>query len=103
MSHETAFWVLFVAVFVLLASVAAINAKLDSLHKKLDLVLSNFDGLREYLYEIDPQFDDERAAEADMADESNMFGGYDHLKLYERKKADGKRTLNTRFFRQNGT
>jgi hypothetical protein len=99
MIHEIAFWILFVSALAVLAS---INAKLDSLHKKLDRVLSCFDGLREYLYEIDPQFDEERAAEEAMADESEMFGGYDHCMLIRQKNAEGKRTLNTPFFYPDG-
>ena len=37
-----------------------LNLRLQSVHKKLDNVLDAFDGLRDYLYEIDPQFDEER-------------------------------------------
>ncbi|MFZ3320738.1 MAG: hypothetical protein WA190_00090 [Usitatibacter sp.] len=37
-----------------------LNIRLERVHRKLDLMLASFDGLRIYLYEIDPQFDDER-------------------------------------------
>lgn len=72
-----------------------LNDRLKSVHKKLDLVLENFTGLTDYLYEIDPQFEDERqsrkafeAGESDLACENDM-------ELVRRKKQQGKRTLNT--------
>ena len=34
--------------------------RLAEVHKKLDAVLGEFNCLRQYLYEIDAQFDDER-------------------------------------------
>ena len=37
-----------------------LNNRLLQVHEKLDQVLEQFNGLRNYLYEIDPQFDDER-------------------------------------------
>lgn len=46
-------------------------------------MLSNLDGLREYLYEIDLQFNDGRASGWKLEDESNMFGAYDDFKLIE--------------------
>jgi hypothetical protein len=36
-----------------------LNEKLNPRHEKLDCLLDAFDGLRDYLYEIDPQFGDE--------------------------------------------
>ena len=37
-----------------------LNTRLQAVHRKVDLVPDNFGGLRDYLYENDPQFDDER-------------------------------------------
>jgi hypothetical protein len=81
-----------------------IGSTLDKIIKKLDLILENFHGLREYLYEIDPQFDDERESRnnflEDMAkpeEERGMFSGYDDCMLSSKKEEEGKRTLDTRF------
>jgi hypothetical protein len=65
-----------------------LNSRLISVHAKLDRLLDQFNGLREYLYEIDPQFDDER-------DLSDVSDGYAHLQLVTKKDEDGRRTLNT--------
>lgn len=35
-----------------------LNERLKAVHKKLDSLSDDFNGLREYLYEIDPQFDE---------------------------------------------
>ena len=69
--------------------------------KKLDDVLAQLEGLRQYLYEIDPQFDDERASNAQMeADRQSPEGGvgamFDSFLMRDKEDA-GKRTLNTRF------
>jgi hypothetical protein len=80
-----------------------LNERLKSVHAKFDAVLIQFDGLREYLYEIDPQFDDERASrgrfEAHMvsAECQDIFAGAECMELVRRKEAAGKRTLNTSF------
>ena len=80
-----------------------LSEKLKDVHKKLDWLSKNFIGLREYLYEIDPQFDDERASrnrfDEHMSDpESNdMLAGMDDLELTTGKERLGKRTLNTPF------
>ena len=95
-------WILLVGVVVLLAWISNLNSKLDRVQQQLDVVLSNFHGLREYLYEIDPQFDDERASNLELDDENNFFAAYDDLKLLERKKSEGKRTLNTPFHTPGG-
>jgi len=76
----------------------AIEKRLKNMQRQLDLVLSNFDGLRNYLYEIDPQFDDERHSDNDLADiDANPMAAYDDLQLLQRKESAGRRTLNTRF------
>lgn len=74
-----------------------LNDRLARVHKKLDRTLDAIDGLRDYLYEIDPQFDDER--ELDQAFESgdSLFAGANHLDLLRKKREEGKRTLNTSF------
>lgn len=79
------------------AHVWYLNEQLKDVHKKLDRVLKAFDGLRDYLYEIDPQFDDERESHMAFENDESMFAGMDDIELIERKKLDGKRTLNTPF------
>jgi hypothetical protein len=80
-----------------------LNERLKSVHAKLDSVLDQFNGLREYLYEIDPQFDDERESsdrfEKHMsAPESNdIFAGMNDMELISEKEKVGRRTLNTPF------
>ncbi|MBK9162233.1 MAG: hypothetical protein IPM27_12030 [Nitrosomonadales bacterium] len=81
-----------------------LNTRLLDVHKKLDKVLDEFNGLRLYLYEIDPQFDDEREALQRFLDEHNAdsnfgaaFAAMDDIELNRRKEEQGKRTLSTRF------
>ena len=74
-----------------------LNQRLQKVHQKLDLVLENFNGLRNYLYEIDPQFDDERRASEAFESDAHSFAGKDELDLRKRKAALGKRTLNSTF------
>lgn len=74
-----------------------LNTRLERVHAKLDRVLECFDGLRDYLYEIDPQFDDERESARAFANDESMFAGMNDMELQRRKKASGKRTLNTPF------
>jgi hypothetical protein len=80
-----------------------LNERLKSVHSKLDSVLDQFNGLREYLYEVDPQFDDERESserfEEHMADPDNndIFAGMNDMELIRAKEKAGKRTLNTPF------
>ena len=73
-----------------------LNEALKSVHKKLDVLDEQFGGLRRYLYEIDPQFDDERAALKHVFDGA-LLGGKDQLDLMKHKEAEGRRTLNTLF------
>lgn len=74
-----------------------INVKFSDLNGRIDLLLENFNGMREYLYEIDPQFDDERELAKAFQDEESMFAGMDDLELQLRKREEGKRTLNSTF------
>jgi hypothetical protein len=74
-----------------------LNVKLEDVHKKLDSVLSNFNGLRNYLYEIDPQFEDERLSQLAFEQGESIFSGSDDLELIRKKELAGKRTLNTSF------
>jgi hypothetical protein len=74
---------------------------LEPTDKKLNQVLEQLEGLRQYLYEIDPQFNDERKSNTDMnEDRQSSEGGaaamFDSFLLRD-KEAAGKRTLNTRF------
>ena len=78
-----------------------LNERLKSVHKKLDILCDQFNGLRDYLYEIDPQFDDERSLLNDLHDSlesgSMSFAGMNHMELLKTKEKQGKRTLNTPF------
>jgi hypothetical protein len=80
-----------------------LNERLKYVHKKLDHVLEAFDGLRDYLYEIDPQFDDERQLLEDLRESldngSMSFSGMNHMELIKKKEQEGKRTLNTPLIR----
>ena len=73
--------------------------RLLRVHEELDKLLDNFNGLREYLYEIDPQFDDERQSREAFENDDSMFAGFNDMKLIEQKEKDGKRTLSTPFVR----
>jgi hypothetical protein len=74
-----------------------LNKKLKDVHEKLDKVFQCFDGLKDYLYEIDPQFDDERENLQNLNDDENLFSGIQHMELLNKKEKAGKRTLNTSF------
>ena len=74
-----------------------LNTRLENVHKKLDALMERFDGLRRYLYEIDPQFDDERKSFKEFQEDSHMFAGKDHMDLVKQKEAQGRRTLNSPF------
>jgi hypothetical protein len=77
-----------------------LNERLKIVHTKLDLVLDNFNGLREYLYEIDPQFDEERRLLTDLYSDGpgTLFAGKQHMDLTNEKKENGFRTLNSPFY-----
>ena len=89
--------VIAVAAILLVALGWYLKVKLDSVHRKLDRTLRAFDGLRKYLYEKDPQFDDERHLLDHLASRTALDGGASHLELVERKKEHSKRTLKTSF------
>jgi hypothetical protein len=76
-----------------------LNERLKLVHAKLDRVLDNFNGLREYLYEIDPQFNEERRLLRGLfSDEpGTMFDGMEHMELTRQKEKEGYRTLNAHF------
>ena len=74
-----------------------LNIGLKNVHKKLDAIMEQIDGLRRYLYEIDPQFDDERRIFKELQEDSHMFAGKDHMDLVNQKEAQGRRTLNSPF------
>ena len=76
-----------------------LNERLKHVHEKLDRILETFDGLREYLYEIDPQFDDERENRKAFEDGESMIAGMDDLELIKAKEHAGRRTLNSPFVR----
>ena len=78
-----------------------LNGRLALVHKRLDQIDQQFEGLRQYLYEIDPQFDDERGSSERLNDvlerDVFSFAGLHDMELLQRKKAEGRRTLNTIF------
>jgi hypothetical protein len=75
-----------------------LNERLRDVHRKLDVLLEEFNGLREYLYEIDPQFDDERESSARVhAENPPLLSGLDDMELLKSKRDAGRRTLNTPF------
>jgi len=74
-----------------------LNEALKSVHKKLDELDEQFGGLRRYLYEIDPQFDDERKLWKEFEEGTSLFAGKDHLDLTKQKEAKGRSTLNALF------
>lgn len=80
-----------------------LNSRLEHVHRKLDATLEQLNGLREYLYEIDPQFDDERSAqnkfENHMANPNSddLLSGMDASRLKREKQKQGRRTLSTKF------
>jgi len=95
MSHTE--WIVVVASVALwFAQGFYLNVALHSVHKKLDILDEQFGGLRRYLYEIDPQFDGERALLKEVFD-GKLLAGKGHLDLTKQKEAKGRRTLNTPF------
>jgi hypothetical protein len=91
-----------IAVVLWLATGWYLNERLKIVHQRLDMVSENFNGLRDYLYEIDPQFDDERRLMTELHESLDSdklsFAGMEHMELTKRKKEQGFRTLNTSFF-----
>ena len=90
-------WLVLVAILPVVFYAASTWERLRKVETKLDEVLRNFEGLRQYLYEIDPQFNDERESNTDMEDERNLFAPMNDMELLDRKAAEGRRTLNTSF------
>lgn len=85
------------AVFLWIALGWYLKAQLDSVHRKLERTLAAFNGLRKYLYEIDPQFDNERRLLEHLANRTAIDAGARHMELMQHKKDHSKRTLNTSF------
>jgi hypothetical protein len=78
-----------------------LNERLNLVQQKLEVILDQFDGLREYLYEIDPQFDEERRLTRGLYESvSGVRPSFDGMLLndLEREKREkGERTLSTGF------
>jgi hypothetical protein len=70
-----------------------LDTRLERVHKKLDQILEQFTGLRDYLYEIAPQFDDERRLMAELNEsletKSVSFAGMNLMELIKQKKNKG--------------
>jgi hypothetical protein len=77
------------------------NLQLTKIHAKLDKLFDQFNGLREYLYEIDPQFDEERRLTRGLFESVEggkpSFAGMHLNELMRDKRERGERTLNTGF------
>jgi hypothetical protein len=69
--------------------------------KNFDSITEQLDNLRRYLYEIDPQFDDERECKSRLAraggDISFGFAAMEQISLLRSKRESGKRTLDCTF------
>lgn len=87
-------WVVLLAV---LAVGWVMNEREKALNRRFDRIDEQLNGLRVYLYEIDPQFDDERNM-AQAMDEGDAFDAGAHHHFMQQQQAEGKRTLNTTFF-----
>jgi hypothetical protein len=88
-----------IAIGLWLATGWYLNERLKLVHAKLDRIFENFDGLRQYLYEIDPQFNEERQLlQGLFTDEpETTFDGMELMELEKKKKEDGYRTLSSHF------
>lgn len=90
----------YIGLAVLFAYMAALDAKLNrisaDLKKQQQFIHEKFYNLQQYLYEIDPQFEDERQSNRDMEEEKSM-AEFHGSKLIEEKESQGQRTLNTNF------
>lgn len=79
----------------------SMNERLKRAEAKTEELSRMMLGLQQYLYEIDPQFDDERAllSELDESLDDNglTFSGMAHMELVRAKERTGRRTLNTSF------
>jgi hypothetical protein len=90
-------WLILIAILPAIFYTASTYDRMKRVEKKLDEVLGNLEGLRQYLYEIDPQFEDERQSNKQLEDEHNLFAPMNDMELLERKRAEGRRTLDTPF------
>lgn len=81
--------------FLLLLSM---NERLKRAEATAEELVRMMHGLRQYLYEIDPQFDDERQLAKELDDSlasgnGVTFAGMSHMELIEAKESAGRRTL----------
>lgn len=90
-------WIAIVLLVLLFPHAWYLNLRLKQANKKLDSLQQAFEGLREYLYEIDPQFDDERHSQHDFEYNAALFSGVKETELQRKKRLAGKRTLTTPF------
>jgi hypothetical protein len=91
-------WLTLIAILPVVYYIVSLRERVKRMEKKVDLILQNFDGLRLYLYEIDPQFEDERQSENRMNDPlSDPVAAHKDFELIEGKEAAGKRTRSTTF------
>ena len=93
---------IFVAIAVVWLGLAwQINRRFQVLEDRLDdrvsAIHEQFAGLRDYLYENDPQFDDERSLEDHSVDGGDAWAGKDLHDLRLEKESRGQRTLSSRF------
>jgi hypothetical protein len=79
------------------------HSRLARVHAKLDAITQQFDGLREYPYEIDAQFGEGRALTSAMYESLDghafALSAFDYVKLIEEKKRRGLPTPDTPLYR----
>lgn len=75
------------------------HMRLKELEKKNTQTLEELQSLKNYLYEIDPQFDDERRLQRELdesvANGTSSLAGAALAELVETKESEGRRTLST--------
>lgn len=90
-------WLVIVLLLIWIPHAWYLSLRLKQANRKLDSLQQSFEGLREYLYEIDPQFDDERRSQHDFEYNQALFSGMKETELQRKKRVAGKRTLVTPF------
>lgn len=92
---------IFLVYWYLQQSLLLVHKKLDAMQREFRFIEDQFDGLRIYLYSIDPQFEHEREAlrKLDEIDEQAAKSGSknDYQESLERKVLRRRRYLETRF------
>jgi hypothetical protein len=85
---------LWLVVMLIIAVAWDTNRRIQKVNERVEKVIEHLSGLRQYLYEIDPQFDDERRANV-----GDYHADQKWRELLAQKKESGRRTLETTFAR----